>query len=135
LQPAEPTKTLGADLQRLTDDYADHFDVEIELTIDDDPPVADDVRAQLRAICREALNNVRKHADASFVRVRLKADEGRLRLMVADNGAGFDLGANPSGYGLGGMRQRAAKVGGELHVDSEPQGGTRIIVDVPLVAG
>jgi signal transduction histidine kinase len=135
LQPAPPTKTVGADLQRLTDDYANHFDMEIELTVDDDPPVADDVRSQLRAICREALNNVRKHADASFVRVRLKADGGRLRLMVSDNGSGFDVTVNPAGYGLSGMRQRAAKVGGELHVDSEPQGGTRIIVDVPMLGG
>src|SRR5262249_53467062 len=94
-----------------------------------------DVRAQLRSICREALNNVRKHADASYVRVRLKSDGSRLRMMVADNGAGFDVERNPSGFGLSGMRQRAAKVGGELHVDSEPQGGTRIIVDVPVLPG
>jgi signal transduction histidine kinase len=133
LQPAPPTKTIGADLQRLTDDYANHFNMEIELIVDDDPPVADDVRGQLRAICREALNNVRKHADASYVRVRLKADGGWLRMMVSDNGSGFDVEANPSGFGLSGMRQRAAKVGGELHVDSEPQGGTRIIVDMPML--
>jgi signal transduction histidine kinase len=78
---------------------------------------------------------VRKHADASYVRVRLKSDGGRLRLMVSDNGSGFDMGASPAGFGLSGMRQRAAKVGGELHVDSEPQGGTRIIVDVPMLDG
>ena len=134
-QPAPPTKTIGADLQRLTDDYANHFNMEIELAVDDDPPLADDVRGQLRAICREALNNVRKHADASYVRVRLKANGGRLRMMVSDNGSGFDVQANPSGYGLSGMRQRAAKVGGELEVDSEPQGGTRIIVDMPVLGG
>ncbi len=114
LQPAPPTKTIGADLQRLTDDYANHFNMEIELAVDDDPPVADDVRGQLRAICREALNNVRKHADASYVRVRLKANGGRLRMMVSDNGSGFDVEANPSGFGLSGMRQRAAKVGGRV---------------------
>jgi signal transduction histidine kinase len=82
---------------------------------------------------QEALTNVRRHADATVVRVRAAVEDGRLVLEVRDNGRGFDQSAvGDDSYGLAGMRERAALVGGELEIQSAPQKGTRVTLQVPV---
>ncbi|HET8632137.1 MAG TPA: GAF domain-containing sensor histidine kinase [Thermomicrobiales bacterium] len=97
------------------------------------PPTAE---LQLLRIIQEALSNVRKHAGASAVAVRLGAADGDVRASVMDNGGGFDPGALGRAafprFGLAGMRERAEAVGGELIVDSAPGRGTRVEVRIPL---
>ena len=87
----------------------------------------------LRAV-QEALTNVRRHAGASRVVVRLVPESGDVRLEVADDGQGFSPGS-AEGFGLAGMRGRAVDVGGDVDVSSAPGEGTRVVVRVPLVAG
>ena len=87
----------------------------------------------LRAV-QEALTNVRRHAGASRVVVRLIPESGDVRLEVADDGQGFSPGS-AEGFGLAGMRGRAVDVGGDVDVSSAPGEGTRVVVRVPLVAG
>jgi two-component system sensor histidine kinase DegS len=87
-------------------------------------------------IAQEALNNVHKHAGASKVVVRIDRTAHETRLEIADNGIGFDPSAPrqaPKGRGLGvlGMRERAALIGGELHVVSRPGKGTSIRLVLP----
>ncbi len=91
---------------------------------------------QLLRIIQEALTNVRKHAGASRVRVRLELAEGRLRAEVADDGRGFDPGRPAGGgqFGLAVMRERAELAGGRLEVESAPGRGTRVLVEVPVEA-
>jgi two-component system nitrate/nitrite sensor histidine kinase NarX len=100
-----------------------------------DPMVA----AQLLRIIQEALTNVRKHAGASQVRVELGASDGRAEIIVQDNGNGFQLSSGEEGdrttFGLRFMRERAEDVGGSVHVQSAPGGGTRVLVSVPLRKG
>jgi len=80
---------------------------------------------------QEALNNVRRHADATLVRVRTERNGTISRISVADNGRGFDPAAVPAErYGLRGMRERAELVGASLEIRSRPQDGTRITVEV-----
>ena len=82
-------------------------------------------------IVQEALNNVRRHADATLVRVRTEQTGAISRISVTDNGRGFDLTAVPPGsYGLRGMRERADLVGASLDIWSRPQDGTRVSIDV-----
>jgi signal transduction histidine kinase len=88
--------------------------------------------AELLRIAQEALNNVRKHADATVVNVDLARADDRLRLAVRDNGVGFDVAADHSGFGLESMRERAEAVGGRLQVRSGPSAGTTVQVEVPL---
>ncbi len=83
----------------------------------------------------EALTNVRRHADATMVRVRGSVDDGHLVLEVRDNGRGFDPGSvGVTAYGLAGMRERAAGIGAELEIESAPSKGTRVRLVVPLGA-
>jgi signal transduction histidine kinase len=78
---------------------------------------------------QEALTNVRRHAAASSVSVRLSVVDDLVRLSVRDDGTGFDPGS-VSGFGLRGMRSRAEQVGGRLSVRSGPR-GTELTLEVP----
>ncbi|MDT7727988.1 MAG: hypothetical protein QOI21_4564 [Actinomycetota bacterium] len=80
---------------------------------------------------QEALTNVRKHAAASRVRVRLSVVEGSVRLSVADDGTGFDPESPVEGFGLRGMRARAEQVGGTVKVHSGQTEGTTVELEVP----
>ena len=70
------------------------------------------------------------------MRVRAAVEDGRLVLVVQDNGRGFDpTSVGRSAFGLASMRERAALIGGEVRIESRPLDGTRIslFVPVPLV--
>jgi signal transduction histidine kinase len=83
-------------------------------------------------VCSEALANVAKHADASRAAVRLLHSVDRLELEIADDGRG---GADRSGRGLSGLRQRVEELGGTLRVRSPRDAGTRISAEIPVGPG
>jgi signal transduction histidine kinase len=80
---------------------------------------------------QEAIANVRKHAAAQSVGIRLGYAEAVVRLEVTDDGVGFDPAAVNGGYGLRGMRVRVAEAGGQVQVTSRPGQGTSVLVEVP----
>lgn len=98
-------------------------------------PVPPRAAAELLRIAQEALNNVRKHADATMVTVELAHGIEAVRLSVRDNGVGFDSAADHPGYGLQSMAERAAALGGRLDVDTSPLNGTSVRAEIPLRAG
>jgi signal transduction histidine kinase len=90
-----------------------------------------DRQEQLLRIVREAVTNAARHGSANVVRVQFSNGQG-LYLKVEDDGVGFDPGtAKESGFGLVTMRERAARLGGQLFVRSSVGGGTEIEVIVP----
>ncbi|MCG3208216.1 MAG: hypothetical protein FOGNACKC_01818 [Anaerolineae bacterium] len=93
-----------------------------------------DLETGLYRIAQEALNNILKHAHAHEVKVRLLALNRQIVLEIADDGQGFDPtnGAGKGRLGLHTMRERAALLGGELNINSQPGQGTRIKVEVNL---
>lgn len=101
-----------------------------------DPRPAPNVETALFRIVQEALTNIAKHARAAGAMV-IAEDEGPIvRLVIADDGDGFDPSCLPKpdgsvGWGLMTMAERAEAVGGTCRVDSEPGRGTRVIVEVP----
>ena len=108
--------------------------MQIEVTAPVVAGLSPTIRGELRSIAREALSNAVRHAGATRTTVEIRAQEGEVRLEVADNGAGFDSTAPKSGHhsGLANMRRRAEALGGSLLVESAPGQGTRIIVTLPL---
>ncbi len=82
---------------------------------------------------REALHNVVKHSCVNRATCRLLQADGQLRLTVRDQGIGFDLLASPvDRFGLRGMRERLAVLGGELVIHTAPGQGTIVDVMLPI---
>jgi len=102
--------------------------------------LAPHLEVALYRIAQEALQNVQKHARASLVTVRLSVVGDLVRLLVADDGCGFDATQMPAepdttiSYGLVGMRERAELIRGRVTVTSRAGVGTSVEVTVPLVA-
>lgn len=85
-------------------------------------------------IVREAIQNVRKHANAQSVRLEVRRAEDELRLYVIDDGVGMLNGNGTTGhFGMEIMRELAEDLGGTLHIDSESGKGTKIEAYLPLV--
>jgi signal transduction histidine kinase len=123
---------------------ADEFGVsgasEIELDISVDPATAERLptghRVQLLQMAREAPSNAVRHAHAGRIVLALASDGPVLELSVEDDGVGFDAGVTPSSghLGLANLRDRAAGLGDELVIDSQPGRGTRLRIRVPIPA-
>ncbi len=129
---------LGPALERLVARLRARTSLEITLHVDPVAAGLEGERAEVvYRIAEEALRNVERHSTAEHVDVSLRVDRlneaERLTLTVADDGAGFDPEATPSGhYGLIGMREQAELIGAELRVGSAPGQGTRVSVSVPV---
>ena len=109
---------------------------ESECSVQGEPhSLSPEVEAAVFRIAQEALSNVRKHAKARRVRVVLTYSERSVRLLIEDDGRGFEAGAKSAsadgGFGLAGIKQRAALIGADVEVDSSPGWGTRVRVFVP----
>jgi two-component system, NarL family, sensor kinase len=99
-------------------------------------PLPPRVEVALYRICQEALTNVARHAGASRVTVRLVATPDQVRLVVQDDGRGFDPSRARDGrHGIVGMRERVGTIGGSIEVESGQDGGVRVQVTVPLGGG
>ncbi|VVJ15174.1 Two-component system sensor histidine kinase [Amycolatopsis camponoti] len=117
-------------VRRQADRLADETGVSVEYEVDGAlPAIGMAGEVVLLRGAQEALNNVRRHAAASSVSVRLSVVDDAVRLSVRDDGAGFDP-EGVNGFGLRGMRSRAEQVGGRLSVRSGPR-GTELTLEVP----
>jgi signal transduction histidine kinase len=101
-------------------------------------PLPHTVEDEVLRIAQEALTNVSRHAHANHVSVHLRYDADRLILTLSDDGRGFrssddTLPANGH-FGLQGMRERAAQINAQLTIESSEGKGTRITLDVPILA-
>jgi signal transduction histidine kinase len=134
---AEQDMAFSDMLARTVDDFGDRSGLRVAATTSTTVPTSlpPRIRVEVLRVISEALTNVRKHADATMVRVSADVQEGDLVISVTDNGRGFDIDAvNGQGLGLQGMQERARLVGGTLVIISEPSGGTTIELRAPLPA-
>ena len=131
---------LPAALERYTADFGATRDIAIELeTVGLEggrmPP---GVETALYRIMQEALSNVARHAGARRVRIRVERGPATVAMVVEDDGRGFEASAPPSpptaarGLGIHTMRERAVVLRGTFSIDSAPDRGTRVTVEVPL---
>jgi two-component system, NarL family, sensor histidine kinase UhpB len=94
-----------------------------------------DAQLVLYRVAQEALSNAAQHAEAENVVVRLSRHDGQAELTISDDGRGFTFDQTSRGLGLGGMRERALLVGGDLRIESRPDVGTRVRLRVPIEDG
>jgi len=125
---------LAPALERLVDTYGRQaaVPVHLEITLGDDRLPAE-VETTLYRMVQEALTNVAKHADATSISILLTRTASSVRLVVEDDGAGFEPGgARDGGLGLPGMRERVALLDGRLRVESAHGKGTTLVAEVPI---
>jgi NarL family two-component system sensor histidine kinase YdfH len=119
---------------------ADHFrtatGIACQVEIQFSGAVPEDICEAIVRTAAEGLTNIARHANASQVEIHLSAEEGWLKLLIQDNGIGFDPEAaqqTASGhYGLLGMSERARMAQGELEIHSRPGTGTTIQLRLPM---
>jgi signal transduction histidine kinase len=108
--------------------------VEVDYQVQGEISLPPRVEEALYHIAQEALNNALKHAAATRISLLLSQQEDKVSLTITDNGAGFrllDL-SESGGLGLTSMRERVDSLGGDLAIDTEVGGGSRIQVDLNL---
>jgi signal transduction histidine kinase len=139
-----PVRVQSADLVDLMRGFAERFRNESSLALDllldsADLRAPDRVCREIFQIYREALNNIKKHAKATHVVVKLSQDDSRLLLVVDDNGEGFSFAGKFTGDELDRLRlgpisikERTRTVNGVLTVESNPGHGARLTIEIPL---
>ena len=139
-----PLRVESADMRELMYGFAERFrsenGMDIDLFIEDrDLRIPDRLCREIFQIYREALHNVKKHAKASHVVVKLEQDEAKVFLCVDDNGEGFSFSGRYRSEELDQLRlgpisikERTRGVGGTLTVESNPGHGARLTVEIPL---
>jgi len=126
---------LGEALKRLGAEFAERHAVAVDVHVGDlEERLPPPIETALYRIAQETLANVGRHAGARNVGIVAQLSGREVRLIVEDDGAGFDVSASPSKahLGLDGIRERAASLGGELSVESTLDEGTTLYVTVPL---
>ncbi len=89
-------------------------------------------RQALFRAAQEGLTNVQRHAQASDAWLSLDERDGQVTLLVSDNGIGFPAHEEGAGFGLTGLKERSALLGGDFFVDPRPGGGTQLTFRLPL---
>ncbi len=129
----EEEEPLGLSVHRAARQVADRFGVALELELDDTVTADGRQRHALLRIVREAVGNAARHGRATRMKVDLqRLSHGRCRLVVNDDGEGFDVltaTTLPRGFGLTSMRERAEDLPGEFEVESAPGAGTTVTVN------
>ncbi len=130
---------LAVALGRLTDDMAHTSGIVVDLHASSikDQRFSHELEIEIFRIVQEALTNIVRHAKTDRAQVRVTVDDRSLEVIVRDQGGGFDTHAQESArttlhFGLAGMRERAALLGGSLQLRSSLGQGTSVCVRVPL---
>lgn len=126
---------IASALQSLCEETARREEIHVEFAAGALPQKATrEVASALYAVAQEALLNISKHARASRVEVRLDGADGVVRLEVADNGVGLPAGAASGSLGLGlvNMRERVRWLKGAFALESLPEGGAAVRVELPV---
>jgi two-component system, chemotaxis family, CheB/CheR fusion protein len=128
---------LAAALPRFVKEWSAHVGIAAEFRFGgyEQGQLPPAVEVTFYRVAQEALNNVAKHAGATRVDVVLAANDGQVVLVVEDDGIGFnaaDQTARGSGFGVVGMRERAALAGATLQIESSPGHGTSVFLRSPM---
>jgi signal transduction histidine kinase len=131
--PIEADLELPSALRRLVAHFEEATDLTVHHVLPEQvPALPGPHRLAIYRAAQEALTNAQRHADASQVWLVLTVHEEAIALLVSDDGKGLSYPAGGAGFGLRGMRERAAQLGGDLHVEPRRGGGTQVSLRLPI---
>jgi signal transduction histidine kinase len=124
-------KDLATAINLLCQEFAQRNSIIPKCRISISCSLSNEIKITLYRVVQEALTNISKHSEATEVMVELLTLPGHLRLLIEDNGKGFDPEQNITGFGLQGMRERVAALTGYLQMSSDFGRGCTITVNIP----
>jgi signal transduction histidine kinase len=124
-------------VQQYLEGFTSNYDIQADLTIGSSwngTTFSPDVQLQIFRIVQEALSNARKHSKAHHVQVKFEAENGRVFVIIRDDGYGFSPNNHETvdgqHFGLQFMQERAGQLGGTLQIQSTPGKGTEVVLEV-----
>lgn len=127
------TEGLVAAIEKQMAATRSRYGIQVTADMGEEPDAPLTLKEAFYRIAQEALHNTVKHAQANHIDVTLECPDGELRIELRDDGRGFDPeGTFPGHMGLSSMRERAAKAGAHISIESAPGAGTRIEVRARL---
>lgn len=126
---------LGPAIERLCEEFRSVHDVEVHLDSEIPPErrFAPPVEICIYRLLQESLTNAARHSGAASVKVSLKLTRSSIGLWVSDDGRGFNPAVLRTGSsGLQGMKERVSMLNGELKIESQDGGGTRVVAGIPV---
>lgn len=131
--PLDVDLSLPTALTRLMTSFEEATGVKVNWLLPDELlPLPEAYRLALYRVAQEALTNVQRHAQARQVWLELALEQNVITLLIKDDGLGFVPETHPAGFGLAGLRERAAHLNGEFHLETHPGAGTQICFHLPL---
>jgi signal transduction histidine kinase len=125
--------SLPTALKQLADDFEGATQLQIHTSLPVElPPLPDRHRIALYRAAQEALTNVGRHAQAQTAWLALEVTDKAATLTVSDDGVGPPENLEADGFGLRGMRERAAQLGGNMQLTVRTEGGTQLVFRLPL---
>ena len=122
-------------MRRFAADVLSARNVEMHWSVSDsgrDLELDTELRRQVYLIFKESINNIARHSQATEAHIALRVVDRQLALEISDNGCGLESGGHHDGNGLESMKLRAARLGGELGVNSSVGQGTTVLLRAPL---
>ena len=127
IQPALSTR-----LDDLVNRMSSAYPTAVRLRMGAEETGDDDLDSEILRIVTETLSNALRHASARNVEISIMQVGDRWVVRVEDDGAGFDVDAPNSGMGLGNLRARVGRLGGDISVSSHPGSGTEVLMTLPV---
>ncbi len=127
-------KSLAEGLEELIQELQAKVPIDIRFDMDRQMRLNKGVEDQLFRIVQEALSNILRHSKASRTDIRLYIDQDVVKLLIRDNGIGFDIQEKKhASYGIETMQERVNEIGGSMQIVSAPGKGTKLDIRVPMV--
>lgn len=125
-------KGLETTLREYIFEWENRNEVQVNLQIQNCRELPLELEQAVYRVIQEALANIARHSKAKRVDISLVYNPELLQVMIADDGCGFDMNQKPKGVGFRSMRERINSVRGTFQVQSTPNQGTRLIIQIPL---
>lgn len=111
--------------------YAEFYEIDVEFECGLLTRLDSNAELTIYRIIQEALTNIRKYAYVDKAKVIMREEANHIRVLIEDNGQGFDHKSNSSGVGIFSMEERAKSAGGLIEIYSAPMKGTKIVLELP----
>lgn len=105
--------------------------IAVDVSVEHMPELGEESEITVFRVVQEALTNIQRHAQARHASVLVRRLPGRVRVIIEDDGVGFDMGADTDRLGLAGIRERVALLEGTATLESRPGEGTTLVVEIP----